>query len=706
MDATKAMSILSKACPYLARTGLSALEGMAARGVSTSAVDQARCNVCPGHTGQSALLAKASECPVVGPSIRAKDAAAAASMAIPSACPYASCNKTAAAPSESVSAGVSASAVSSPFRSAAAAAAANANANANANNNNSTNNNDNNNANSRSQIHPKNNNISIMASGATKGSVTVRYNLQTRTISVLKFSPNGSHDDLVVATEKLPPGDQQSFWTWMQRVVDCTQGAVGNAEQVNGDDGDLEFIGGWIGYFAYEMAAECLESSGGPGIFNETDAPDAQLTFVDRCVVIDHRVYPPCAHVVALVDSGHGHGLDKQQQQQQQTKKDRCSYDSPEWSADLGFSDSAQANAWVAETTHLINQWLLLASANSSETNSNSSILSNQQQQQPKQLERSVDAVDVEFAPWQSRAEYLDSISEAKDLITQGESYEVCLTNQFRVHLPSDRQVRCAKDMLRLYFSMRMTNPAPYGAVLWYDDLKYGIASCSPERFLKVAPESQANANVDSDFECRRVEMKPIKGTCLRESVPEDPGLFGAWLEEDNRRKEVLRTDVKEQAENLMIVDLIRHDLNWIAKDGLVRVPGLMQIESFRTVHQMVTTVEALVDQRISHIAALAHCFPPGSMTGAPKLRTTQIIAALERHPRGAYSGCLGYFSACGRYSDWNVIIRTAVVHSHGSAISVGAGGALTILSDPNMEWAEVKTKLWSAVPGIKRYIG
>ncbi|KAJ1808123.1 para-aminobenzoate synthase, (PABA) [Coemansia sp. RSA 2599] len=200
--------------------------------------------------------------------------------------------------------------------------------------------------------------------------------------------------------------------------------------------------------------------------------------------------------------------------------------------------------------------------------------------------------------------------------------------------------------------------------------------------------------------------MKPIKGTCRREPVPDVPELYESWLEEDERRKEALRTDVKERAENLMIVDLIRHDLNWIAKDGQVRVPGLMLIESFRTVHQMVTTVEALVDRRISHIAALAHCFPPGSMTGAPKMRTTQIIGSLESRPRGAYSGCLGYFSACGRYSDWNVVIRTAVVHSAGSAVSVGAGGALTILSDPKMEWAEVETKLWSAVPGIKRYIG
>ncbi|KAJ1847416.1 mitochondrial 5-aminolevulinate synthase, partial [Coemansia sp. RSA 486] len=122
MDATKAMSILNRACPYLARTGLSALEGMAARGVSTSAVDQARCSVCPGHTGQSALLAKASECPVVGPSIRAKDAAAAAasaSMAIPAACPYASCKPT-------VSENVSAAGTSAASASASAASAAEA----------------------------------------------------------------------------------------------------------------------------------------------------------------------------------------------------------------------------------------------------------------------------------------------------------------------------------------------------------------------------------------------------------------------------------------------------------------------------------------------------------------------------------------------------------------------------------------------------
>ncbi|KAJ1882576.1 para-aminobenzoate synthase, (PABA) [Coemansia sp. RSA 1722] len=519
-------------------------------------------------------------------------------------------------------------------------------------------------ANAGSKSH--NNNLSIMAPGAG-GSVTVRYNLRSRTVSVLRFSAENSADDQVLATEHLD--GERSFWTWMQQMIDCTQGTA-NAEH------GLEFIGGWVGYFAYEMASECLESCGHPGIYNDADAPDAQLTFVDRCVVVDHRTQPPCAHVMALVNEPGRH-------RNSSGIASDCGAE-PEWTAGLGFPDAAQANAWVAATADDVSQWISVSSKKSSIPSSQSP-------------ENTDDAVDVDFVPSHSRAEYLDSISAAKDLITRGESYEICLTNQFHVQLPRNKTIRSFRDILRLYLSMRQTNPAPYGAVLWYDDLKYGVASCSPERFLRVEP--------DETTDSRRVEMKPIKGTCRRDPVPKDPELYNSWAEEDNRRKEILQADVKERAENLMIVDLIRHDLNWIAKNAQVRVPGLMLIESFSTVHQMVTTVDALVDRRISHIGALAHCFPPGSMTGAPKLRTTQIISALETQPRGAYSGCLGYFSACGKYSDWNVVIRTAVVHSKGSAISVGAGGALTILSDPKMEWAEVETKLWSAVPGIKGYI-
>ncbi|KAJ2391649.1 hypothetical protein GGI05_002884 [Coemansia sp. RSA 2603] len=239
---------------------------------------------------------------------------------------------------------------------------------------------------------------------------------------------------------------------------------------------------------------------------------------------------------------------------------------------------------------------------------------------------------------------------------------------------------------------MRRRNPAPYGALLWYDDLQAGVASCSPERFLRVTPDKTNTVSGD-----RRVEMRPIKGTCRRDPLADSA--------EDRRRAESLRSDAKERAENLMIVDLIRHDLGWIARGGTVAVPGLMEIESFATVHQMVSTVCAqLPSDGVGDVGALAHCFPPGSMTGAPKRRTTQIIDTLEG-PRGVYSGCLGYFSASGRQSDWSVVIRTAVVDQAGARVSVGAGGALTILSDPKAEWAEVETKLHAALGGIEQYI-
>ncbi|KAJ2400983.1 para-aminobenzoate synthase, (PABA) [Coemansia sp. RSA 2530] len=199
--------------------------------------------------------------------------------------------------------------------------------------------------------------------------------------------------------------------------------------------------------------------------------------------------------------------------------------------------------------------------------------------------------------------------------------------------------------------------------------------------------------------------MKPIKGTSRRNPRPLKPEELAEWEEDDKRRAHCLQNDVKERAENLMIVDLIRHDLNWIAHNANVRVPSLMAIESYATVHQMVTTVQAQLRASVGDVGALAHCFPPGSMTGAPKLRTMRLLEELEAgNDRGVYSGCLGYFSAHGQ-SDWSVVIRTAVVDRDGARLSVGAGGALTILSDAKGEWDEVETKLQSVLPGISQFI-
>jgi para-aminobenzoate synthetase len=176
------------------------------------------------------------------------------------------------------------------------------------------------------------------------------------------------------------------------------------------------------------------------------------------------------------------------------------------------------------------------------------------------------------------------------------------------------------------------------------------------------------------------VSCKPIKGTIAR----------GNSKVEDDALKERLRTSEKDQAENLMIVDLIRNDLNRVCRTGTVAVPRLCEIESFATVHQMVSTVVGELRNSESALSCVRSLFPGGSMTGAPKIRTMEIIDALEAGPRGIYSGAIGYFSLDGAV-DLNIVIRTVVLD--GSHASVGAGGAIIALSDPLGEFAETMLK-------------
>ncbi|WP_301925149.1 chorismate-binding protein [Corynebacterium glaucum] len=267
-------------------------------------------------------------------------------------------------------------------------------------------------------------------------------------------------------------------------------------------------------------------------------------------------------------------------------------------------------------------------------------------------LEKALEGEDVGFkgasisnGSWRTD-DYLERIERAQETLHAGESYEVCLTDTYEAEASGE-----------LYPTLRAHNPAPYAAHLCFGEVE--VMSASLERFLTVRD--------------RVVEAKPIKGTIARNEAPE-----------------LLTSDPKTRAENLMIVDLLRNDLSRVCVPGTVEVSKLMAVETFATVHQLVSTVTGTLRNDASLVDLLRAAFPPGSMTGAPKLRTCEIIDALETGPRGVYSGALGYLGFDGQ-ADLSVVIRTAV--RTGDRLTVGAGGAIVLDSDPGAELAERNLK-------------
>jgi para-aminobenzoate synthetase len=273
----------------------------------------------------------------------------------------------------------------------------------------------------------------------------------------------------------------------------------------------------------------------------------------------------------------------------------------------------------------------------------------------------------VKFRCERGRHQYLADIARVQAALAAGESYEVCLTDQIStVESP---------EPFALYRVLRRTNPAPFAAYLKLGEV--AIVSSSPERFLSIDRE-------------RRVQARPIKGTASRS---EDPVRDEAALNE-------LLHDEKTFAEHLMIVDLLRNDMGRVCEVDSVRVSEFMAGERYRTVHQLTSTIVGVLAAGRTPVDCVRACFPGGSMTGAPKLRTMEIIDDIEREARGVYSGALGYFGLDGSV-DLSIVIRTIVLRP--GRTTIGAGGAIVMQSDPAEEFEELLLKARAPMAAIAR---
>ena len=357
----------------------------------------------------------------------------------------------------------------------------------------------------------------------------------------------------------------------------------------------FDFNGGYVGYFGYELKGELQGEHAHPA-----GTPDACWIFADRTIVHDH-------------DTG------------------------DYWLLCLDEADglSPENHSW---TTHV--QAVLSTSAPAPVRSDSAAVrsLSNLRWRHPPER-------------------YLDLIHRSKELIRQGETYEVCLTNEVSADIDA--------DPLQVYQNLRRINAVPFGALLRFDDVS--VLCASPELYLDINTH-------------RIVESKPIKGTAPRHADPD----------EDHAIATRLASSVKDRSENLMIVDLLRNDLNRCCEVGSVHVPKIFHIESFATVHQLVSTIRGKLKDGRNAIDCVRESFPGGSMTGAPKVRTMGIIDELEAGPRGVYSGSIGYLSLNGS-ARLNIVIRTIVMK--GGRVTIGAGGAIVALSDANEELDEIMLK-------------
>jgi para-aminobenzoate synthetase len=368
-------------------------------------------------------------------------------------------------------------------------------------------------------------------------------------------------------------------------------------------------VGGYVGYLGYELKADC----GSPNV-HSSDMPDAAMMLANRVVAVDHTKGK--TYLFALCRG-----------------------------------EDAEAELWLDAAEEVVREAIAQPPAE-------------------RPLAPPMDpGGHVSFHSGRGRERYLADIAKSQAELLAGESYEVCLTDQFSTDADP--------EPFELYRQLRRANPSPFSAFLHFGE--NAIVSSSPERFISVDRQ-------------RQVMARPIKGTISR---VEDPA-------EDAARVQELGEDEKTYAEHLMIVDLLRNDLGVVCDLESVEVPDLMVIEPYATVHQMVSTIVGRLEDGRSAVDCVRATFPGGSMTGAPKERTMEIIDGLEEEARGVYSGSIGYFGADGS-TDLNIVIRTIVMRP--GRTTIGAGGAIVMQSDPEEEFDEILLKARAPMAAIARTV-
>ncbi|MDE2681323.1 MAG: aminodeoxychorismate synthase component I [Verrucomicrobiota bacterium] len=276
----------------------------------------------------------------------------------------------------------------------------------------------------------------------------------------------------------------------------------------------------------------------------------------------------------------------------------------------------------------------------------------------PNQFKKNTDEVKLVPPPTSNftRDQFITATRRALDYIRAGDIYQVNLSQRLTAAWPGDGW--------EFHRALHAASPAPFAAYLDAGDFQ--IASSSPERFLRLSGQ--------------HIQARPIKGTRPRNADPQ----------RDAQLAYELQSSEKERAELVMITDLLRNDLGRVCEFGSIAVPELMRLEKFPQVQHLVSTVEGRLRPELSHLDALRECFPGGSITGAPKFRAMEIIDELEPVTRGPYTGSLGYLGF-NRESQFNIVIRTAIVRDGQVHFQVGAG--IVADSDPEMEYEETLAK-------------